>query len=424
MLQNMRGAIFRSLSAKGFYGWTILAVAALIMFGTGPAQSHLIGLFFDPIQAEFGLARAEIAMAYGIATLGAALLLPQMGRLVDRHGPAKMLWALAFGLGLAAIAFSFATGLLYLAIGFAALRFLGQGSLMMNCANLTAQWFDKKRGLALGLMSLGFPISIALHPSLTQWLISEVGWREAWIWLGLITWATLIPPALLFLYNRPEDVGLRADGAGAFKAGEAPPPLVGYTKGQALKMPAFYIIVGGVSSMSMLVTSLHVEYTGILKAHGLDGQTAASMFAVTGVTAAALMAVVGRMLDKYPSKWMFFGGLWVMSASLLSVTFVDGVTSAVVFAAIFGLNNAVTMTYVSFFWPRYFGRKHLGAIQGTGQMIVIFGASIGPLPLGWALDQWGGYDDMLRLLALLPILISVLVALFLPHPRLPAAEQG
>jgi len=423
MLAALRAPLFRALSRQAFYGWTILAVAALIMFGTGPGQSHLIGLFFDPIQAELGLDRTEIALAYGSATLVAALLLPRMGRLVDRHGPANMIWLIAFALGLAAIGFSFATGWLYLAIGFGFLRFLGQGSLMLNCANLTSQWFDKKRGMALGLMSLGFPISIALHPPLTQWLIAEVGWREAWIWLGVITWVTLIPPALLFLYNRPEEVGLRPDGEAALKEGEKAPVSVGYTKAEALRMPAFYLIVGGIASLSMLVTSLHVEYTGILKDHGLDPQVAASMFTVSGITAAVLMPLVGRMLDTLPSKWMFFGGLWVQSGSLLSITFVQSWESAVVFAMIFGLNNAVTMTYVGFFWPRYFGRRYLGSIQGTGQMIIIFGASIGPLPLGWALDNWGGYDSMLRLLAVLPIAISVLVALLMPHPKLPEPDK-
>ncbi len=419
MLQSLRASIFRSVSGRMFYGWAVLGVASLIMFGTGPGQSHLIGLFFDPIQAELGLDRTEIALAYGVATLFAALLLPRMGRLVDKHGPANMLWLIIFGLGLAAIGFSFANSWLYLAIGFGCLRFLGQGSLMMNCANLTAQWFDKKRGLALGLMALGFPVSIALHPPLAQWLIATVGWREAWVWLGLLTWALLIPPALAFLYNRPETVGLRPDGEAALKAGETAPALVGYTKAEALRMPAFYLIVGGMFSLSMLATCLHIEYTGILKAHGLDPQVAASMFTVTGVSAAALMPLVGRMLDKLPSKWMFFGGLWVQSLSLLSITMVDSVASAVVFAVIFGLNNAVTMTYVSFFWPRYFGRKHLGSIQGAGQMIVILGASVGPAPLGWALDAWGEYDTMLRLLALIPIGVSILVAALLPAPRLP-----
>lgn len=423
MLASLRAPIFRALNARVFYGWAILVVAALVMFGTGPGQSHLIGLFFDPIQAELGLDRTEIALAYGSATLVAALLLPRMGRLVDRFGPANMIALIAFGLGLGAIAFSFVNSWIYLALGFGVLRFLGQGSLMLNCATMTSQWFNKKRGLALGLMSLGFPISIALHPPLTQWLIATFGWREAWIWLGVMTWVMLIPPALLFLYNRPEDVGLRPDGEAALKEGESAPPLVGYTRAQALRMPAFYLIVAGLFSLSMLVTSLHVEYTGILKMHGLDPLVAASMFTISGITAAVLMPITGRLLDILPTKWMYFGGLWVQALSLVSITFVDSWETAVAFAMIFGLNNAVTMTYVGFFWPRYFGRKFLGSIQGTGQMIVIVGASIGPLPLGWALDVWGEYDTMLRLLALIPLTISVLVAVLMPPPKLPEPHE-
>ena len=423
MFRRLRQPLFSAINGQFFYGWAILAVAALIMFGTGPGQSHLIGLFFDPISQELGLSRTSIAVAYGGATLFAALMLPRVGRLIDRFGPATMLSAIAFGLGAFAIFFSFATGWIWLAIGFAGLRFLGQGSLMLSCANMTSQWFDKKRGFAFGLMGLGFPISIALHPPITQWLIATVGWREAWIWLGLWTWVMLIPPILLFLYSRPADVGLRPDGEAALKDGEPTPPLVGFTRAEALRMRPFYFIVIGASSLSMLVTSLHVEYTGILKAHGLDAQTAASMFTISGISAAVLMPLVGRLLDSLPTKWMFFAGLWVQTASLASITLVGGVGSAVAFALIFGLNNAVTMTYIGYLWPRYFGRKHLGSIQGTGQMFVIFGASLGPLPLGWALDTWGEYDTMLLILAAIPATIAIAVALFMPHPKLPEPEE-
>ena len=423
MLQSVRASLFSAISARMFYGWVILAVASLIMFGTGPGQSHLIGLFFDPISQELGLSRTSIAAAYGSATLIAALALPRMGRLVDRHGPATMLSIIAFGLGAFAIFFSFATGWVYLAIGFAGLRFLGQGSLMLNCANMTAQWFDKKRGFAVGLMTLGFPVSIALHPPLAQWLIDTVGWREAWIWLGVSTWIMLIPPILLFLYSKPGDVGLRPDGEAALKENETAPPIVGYTRAQALRMPAFYLIIAGMSSLSMLVTCLHVEYTGILKAHGLDAQTAATMFTISGISAAVFMPIVGRMLDTLPTKWMYFSGLLVMSASLFSATQVDGLVSAVVFALIFGLNNAVTMTFAGFLWPRYFGRKYLGSIQGTGQMIMIIGASLGPLPLGFALDTWESYDGMLTALALIPVSVAIIVAFLMPHPKMPEPDD-
>ncbi|MBT3768351.1 MAG: MFS transporter, partial [Acidiferrobacteraceae bacterium] len=163
------------------------------MFGTGPGQSHLIGLFFDPLSQELGLSRTAIAAAYGAATLVAAFLLPKLGSVIDRVGPARLLWILTLALGLACVLFSFSSSWLAIAIGFGCLRFLGQGSLMLSCNNLVSQWFNRKRGFALGIMSLGFPISMAVHPPLCQWLIETIGWRETWIWLGISTWIILLP---------------------------------------------------------------------------------------------------------------------------------------------------------------------------------------------------------------------------------------
>ncbi len=419
MLQRPRATLFTALAGRIFYGWVVLGVAVLAMFGSGPGQSHLIGLFFDPIARDLELSRTSIATAYGLATLFAAFLLPQMGRMVDRHGPARLLWLIALGLGLACILFRFAGNWLYLAAGFALLRFLGQGALMLNCSNMVSQWFERRRGFALGLMGLGFPISIALHPPVVQWLIETVGWREAWIWLGVATIVILLPPILLLAYDRPEQVGLRPDGAIA-ATGPAP-PITGLTLGQAVRTPAFYIITVGLFSLSMLVTGLHVEFTGILVSHGLAAQTAAAMFTITGLTAAIAMPIVGRMLDRLPTERVFAGGLVVMVGSLVSASLVDGVAGAVLYAAIFGINNGVTMTCFAYLWPHYFGRRHLGAIQGTGQMVGVVGASLGPLPLGIAIDYFGNYDTMLRLLAILPAACAVL-ALFLRAPKLPAAD--
>ena len=134
------------------------------MFCSGPGQSHLLGVFFDSLCKDLDLPRTSLAIAYGSATLIAALLLPQVGKLIDHFGAAPLLVFVAAGLGLVAILFSLAFNWIFVAIGFGFLRFLGQGSLLVACANIVSQWFDKKRGFALGLMSLGFPISMAVHP--------------------------------------------------------------------------------------------------------------------------------------------------------------------------------------------------------------------------------------------------------------------
>ena len=87
-----------------------------------------------------------------------------------------------------------------------------------------------------------------------------------------------------------------------------------------------------------------------------------------------------------------------------------------VYAILFGLNNAFTMTLFGYLWPRYFGRKHLGSIQGTGQMVGVFGASLGPLPVGLAYDLVGTATATLQALAIFPLAAALLSLLFLRAP--------
>jgi len=422
---SVRAAIFAAMSKRWFFGWTILAVAGLGIFASGPGQSHNFSVFVGPIGRDLGLSKASIASAYGFATLAAAFCLPSMGRLVDRFGPRRMTAVVVLLLGAACLAFGAAANLVWLAGGFAMLRFLGQGSLMLNCSNMVSQWFSRRRGFALSLMALGFAASMAIHPPLGQALVETIGWRRAWIVLGLLTWALMLPPVLLLVHDRPEDAGLRPDGDApdAADAGTAEPaakPVSGLTLRAALRTPAFYIVAAGWFAIAMLVTTLHFYQVSILVAQGVAAETAARVFPVSALTMVLTMPFVGRMFDRLRTRYVFAGGLFVTGGALVGVTLVGDVVTAVLYAVLFGLNNAFSMTMFGYLWPRYFGRRHLGSIQGTGQMIGIGGASLGPLPVGLAFDLIGSATATLRLLALLPLGCAV-AAMFL---RTPAGVTG
>jgi MFS family permease len=412
----MRAQLFAALSARAFYGWTILAVAGLGIFASGPGQSHTFSVFVGPIGRDLGLSKAAIAGAYGIATLAAAFLLPKMGRLVDRHGARRMTTVVALLLGLACIAFGAVGGLATLALGFGALRFFGQGSLMMNSANLVAQWFSRKRGFAMGLMSLGFAASMAVHPPLGQFLIAQFGWRWAWVILGLTTWALLLPPVLLLVYDKPEDQGLRPDGAAVPAASKPAAAIDGLDLRAALRTPTFYLLAAGWFAMAMLVTTLHFYQVSILTAQGVAAAIAARVFPVSALVLALTMPLVGRMFDRVRTRYVFAAGLVVMAAALFGVTLVRDLASAIAYAALFGLNNAFSLTMFGYLMPRYFGRKHVGTLQGTGQMVAVVGASLGPLPVGFAFDYLGSPTLTLRLLALAPIACALAAAIFLRTP--------
>ncbi len=411
-----------AVDARVYYGWIMVAVSGLGFFASGPAQSHTIGIFIGPLGDELGLSKTEISSAYGLATLFASFCLPLVGRILDRIGPRRTGLAVTALFGLACLAFSFVPGGLWLAVGFAALRFTGQGALALTCGNLVAQWFDRKRGAAMGLMALGFAVSMAVHPWAAEWLIGAVGWRAAWVWLAVSTWVMLFPVFLLLVFDRPEALDLHPDGAGRGRQeGDEPPPAdLSLTLRQALGTSTFYVVAAGMFTGATLVTTLHFYQVSIFESHGLSRELATWIFAVSAIVMVVAMPLFGRLLDRVPTNVMFAGGVLTVSASLVSVAAIDSPSSALVYGVIFGITNACNLTLHTFLWARFFGRRHLGAIQGVGQMIGVFGASLGPLPLGIAYDL--GIDDrtMLLSLALFPLACAVL-AFFVRDPRVPAA---
>jgi len=412
----MRTKIFQSLSSRFYYGWVILAACTVMFFASGPGQSHTFSIFLQSITAELGIEQAAIATAYGFATLVAALLLPRLGGLVDRFGSFRLFLAVGTLLGLACIGFGLVSNEYWLGASFASLRFFGQGAMMMLCATLLAQWFQRKRGFAMGIMALGFAASIAAHPAISEWLLESLGWRDAWTALGVTSWAIILPLTLLFIHNKPEQVGLRPDGDApdASDDGGEQAAEVGMTRPEAMRTATFWIIAFGLFTPAMLITSLFFYQKAILVSQGQTEILAATVFVVTGIVMAVTLPAVGWVLDKVRTRYVFASFLVLLSATLVTITYVDGYNMALIYGAMFGLCNAFSITFFGYMWAYYFGRKHIGSIQGVGQMIGVFGASLGPLPMGFAFDLLGSYNQVLLVLAVLPLCAATLTMFLRP----------
>ena len=403
----------------------MLVIASLVMFASGPGQSHTFSVFLLPISEDLGISRTSVSSAYAFATLVAAFGLPHVGRMIDRHGVRKVLTVVGAALGTAGVAFGAVSGFVLLTLGFGALRFFGQGSLMLCAGNLVSQWFDRRRGLALSLTMLGFSVSVAVHPPLAQWLSEALGWRMAWVVLGVVTWAMLLPPVLLLVFDRPEALGLRPDGKAAETVGGASPrpgtapgdSVAGLSLAEARRTGAFWIILVSNSSFAALVTALFFHQVSVFEAQGLDATLAASVFSICAVVMVVTTPLVGMLLDRLPTKPLYASAMLSVSVALVAMSLVRDLPSAIVFSVLFGVANAAMHAHFTFVWPRFFGRRHLGSIQGVAQMGGVIGASIGPIPLGLGYDYLGGYGETLVALAAIPVMCAVAVA-FMRAPRL------
>lgn len=413
----MRKNILNYVNAKFFYGWIIVGIANIGIFSSGPGQSHTFSVFVEPISQDLELSSASIASAYGLATLIAAFLLPYMGKIIDRYGARVSLIIISIILGISCIFFGAASNFLMLTVGFGFLRFFGQGSLMLGCANLVSQWFDSKRGFAMSLMALGFGMSMAIHPPVSQFLIDQYGWKYAWIILGISTWIIMVPALFILAWNNPENIGLKPDGVkkSNLKNDEVE-AIEGLNLTEALKENSFYILAAMWFGMAMLVTTLHFYQVTILTNQGITTEFAASLFTVSAFAMVVFMPLVGKFFDNFPTKYVLATGLLINSISLISITYSNNDAYSLFYAVSFGINNAFSMTMFGYIWPRYFGRKHLGSIQGTGQMIGVIGASLGPLPVGFAIDYLGSSLITIRYLSVYPIIMAVIIIIFLKSP--------
>jgi MFS family permease len=162
---------------------------------------------------------------------------------------------------------------------------------------------------------------------------------------------------------------------------------------------------------------LHFWQVQILTKQSISAEFAAQSFTISAIAMVITMPVVGRLFDRLRTRYVFALTLLITATSLTAITLATTSTFAVAYAIIFGINNAFSVTMFGYIWPRYFGRKHLGAVQGTGQMIGVFGASLGPFPVGWTFDAIGDATWTLRFLALPPILIAIIAVIFLSTPK-------
>src|SRR5262245_60365142 len=208
---------------KVFYGWWIVLMAGVgLSLNYGPIIASTFGVFLKPLSQEFGWSRAGISLAFSLANLMLSGALPLIGRLVDRLGARKVIVPSVLIFGLGVMSFYFLTAslwhfyALYLFMGI-----VGSGSASVPYSKVISRWFDQKRGLALGLAMAGTALGALIMPPLAQALITTVGWRQAYMLLGLLAIGITIPVVGLFLKEAPQRMGLWPDGALVAPAGVA-----------------------------------------------------------------------------------------------------------------------------------------------------------------------------------------------------------
>ncbi|WP_051330630.1 MFS transporter [Niveispirillum irakense] len=405
---------------RPFYGWVVVLVS-LLGISTGPAAFGLasLGLMIGPLEQEFGWDRAQTSSAVSIMMICTALSLPFVGRLVDRFGVRRVLIPSIIIMGLCLLSLPLVTALWQFVAVYIVMGTLAVGSNSVPYMRVLASWFDRSRGLAIGIAGSGTGLGFAYVPVLTEWLVTSHGWRTGYVGLGLIMLCLTLPMILFLLRESPAAMGLTPDGLppalDAAGTPVTPAAQTGDTLREALTRRDFWSLVTIFVSLAFVLYGLIPHLVPMLTDRGLSTRDAAQIASIFGLATFGGRLLIGFLIDRHDARLIAFI-FFSLSALGLGVLAMDLPTWAFLVAALLlGGSLGAEVDMLAYLTSRYFGLRSFAAIFGVLFGAVMMGMGLGPAIFGFVFDKTGSYNSMLALGVPICLMAIVLVTLLRPY---------
>ena len=393
------------------------------------------GLYIDPLEQEFGWSRWEVSGGFSIALLVGALASPLIGRGVDRYGPRRVV---ILGAVLTAGSFLLLATTTELWHWFAYQSVAAVFRNMMffiPFQTLVSRWFDRKRGLAVGILGTGFSMGGFIVVPILQAVINAVQWEGSFVVSAIVTVAVVAPLALLLIRDQPADKGLQPDGD-AQPEGEPPRPLVltGLTDRQALRTPLFWVIAFALMVFFFGMFGWTAHAVPYYESVGYSKWWAAQLLAIaagSGIITRLVFGYVADRISRIEVAAMALCACLTLSMVVLLVT--GGSVTGVVFFLLFWFVGSSGGPMIEpLLTARTFGMAYFASILGAIAIVSQSGQIVSPIIAGAIFDATGEYDWALVMFACSMGLSLLLywLAWKLPRPELPvvtvvtSAEAG
>jgi MFS family permease len=410
-----------------FHGWWIVFVAGIGLFmGYGPIVSFTFGVFLKPLITEFGWSRGQVSLAFSLSLLVMSFAFPFVGRLVDRYGARRVIVPSVFFFGLGLMSLSLLSAhLWHLYVVYIVLGLVGGGTAPVPYSNVISHWFDKKRGMALGLAMVGLGVGTFVMPSLAQMLLTEFGWRQSYIIVGVMVMVVAIPVVALFLTETPQMWGLYPDGERSSVAlSPRKQHLSGLSAREARQTNTFWVLVSAFFLMSASVHGCLIHLVPLLTDRGVSPQLAAMATSLFGGALLIGRVGAGYLLDRFFASAVavtFFCG-----ATLGLILLWSGASGATAFAAAFcvGLGMGAEGDIIAYLISRYFGLRAFGEIYGYAFGAFTLGGVVGPLLMGKAFDNTGSYSIGLGIFVVASVIAAGLMTRLGPYRTWEATPEA
>lgn len=416
--------------SKYFYGWIIVIVGFFAHIASAFSISSTLSVFLKPLSSDLGVSRGVFSLVRSGEVMIGAMAAPLVGTLLDRHG-AK--WLMAAG--------GVISGAGFLLLGqardywqFLLVRWLvispGDALMGQMVVNVTiSRWFVRMRGRALAIAGMGHGLAKVAMPVFATSLILSIGWRGTWVAFGLLTLALVVGPALLFMRRRPEDMGLLPDGASGESDG-APEATatksrrtredanvdVEWSRSEALRTPAFWLIVTTFGVAHVGVSGLNLHVYSFVSDQGHSAMVAAMVMSTIAFMQFSTPIVWGLLAERGNIARLIMAKFLIQAAGILLALSDPGLVSLYAGFFLYGIGMGATSILAEMIWATYFGRISLGKVRGMGSLLTHAFSAGGPPFFGFLFDINQSYQLSFSIFIAL-LFASALLSLFLRPPR-------
>ncbi|MFP4069400.1 MAG: MFS transporter [Opitutales bacterium] len=422
----------------GYYGWTILIFGTLGMVAAVPGSPPGMSVFIDGMIGALDMSRADFSLSYTFGTITAGLAAPFAGNLIDRWG-ARLTGCLSF-LGLGAVLIY--TGMLdrihaaagggeafaglsfaLVFVAFAGIRLAGVSFAMTTCRSMVFRWFEGRRGWAAAVNGVVLSLSFSSAPLLLNGLIGVLDWQMTWMALGLLFMTVMTVIAYVFFRDSPEACGVEVEQGRRDRRLEPRIPVVrDFTAPEALRTRAFWIFAFGLALNALIGTGVSFHLVAIAAGGGLSRSEAVAVFLPIAIFHILTTLTLGAVSEKIKMKFALMLMVSAQSFALMGIANVGVPFWKWMYIIGSGIGWGSFGVLINVPWARFFGRKHLGAVNGWVTGATVITSALGPYVFGLANEMAGTFMPAIVLtLAICPV--CLVAAVFADNPQAGLAHR-
>jgi MFS family permease len=393
-----------------FYGWVVVAAAFAVTF-IGFGSAYTFSAFVASLQQDFAASRGSVSLVFSLAGFLYFALGIVSGPLADRFGSRRLalIGMLLTGIGLAAASAAQSLLQVYAAYGLGV--GLGIGCAYVPAVGAVQRWFVRRRGFASGIAVSGIGVGTLLMPPLAALLISNLGWRGAYLVLGVLA-MTVGGGMALLIANDPRERGLGPDGT-PLMHGSAAAPASGASVREAITSRPFATLYAAclICSFGAFVPFVHlVPYA---RDHGITQSAGVLLLGAIGVGSTAGRFFLGDLADRMGRQRALIAMFAGMAVALAIWAVAQSLWPLAAFAFVYGVFYGGWVAVLPAVVMDTFGGRNVSGIIGILYTSVAFGTLIGPSAAGLAFDLSRSYTLPILASAAANAIAAAIVAAFL-----------